>query len=206
MHIPDGYLSPQTCASVRRGDGSRLVHGRPPGEEGGQEPLRAAARDRRRVLLPRHDVQRADPRRHDRARGRRGAGRGAARTVGGGDRGEHRAADPGAVLRRRRRARLRRELLQHGVRHADGRLRRVPAARPATSSLDLAPPRARRRHRRVRRAERRRAVRGDRVRRAARPVPRRARHPAVRAVPPRADRSRRCCSPTSRSPASSSSR
>ena len=36
--------------------------------------------------------------------------------------------DPGAVLRRRRRARVRRQLLQHGARHADGRLRRLPAA------------------------------------------------------------------------------
>ena len=26
MHIPDGYLSPQTCAALRRGDGPVLDH------------------------------------------------------------------------------------------------------------------------------------------------------------------------------------
>ena len=61
--------------------------------------LRAAARARLRVLLPRDDVQRSDPGRHDRARGGGRPRRVPARSVGGRDRGQHRAAHPGAVLR-----------------------------------------------------------------------------------------------------------
>ena len=59
--------------------------------------------------------------------------------------------------------------------------------------VSLTAPRARagRRSRRLRRFERGRAVRGDRVRSATDAVPQRARHAPVRAVPPRARRSRR---------------
>ena len=131
VHIPDGYLSPQTCAVMYAAADALLGGCGAPGPQGGQEPLRPAARARRGVLLPGDDVQRADPRRHHRARGRRGAGGGAARAVGGGDRGERRAGHPGAVLRRRRRARVRCQLLQHGDRHAVRRLRGLPDARAA---------------------------------------------------------------------------
>ena len=77
-------------------------------------------------------------------------------------------ADPGAVLRRRRRAGLRRELLQHGDRHAVRRLRASTGCWPRRR-------RSRRRGGRsaaavgaLRRHQRRRALRGDRVRHPAR--------------------------------------
>ena len=75
VHIPDGYLSPTDLCGPDRGHGARLGRGRRAASEGRQEPLRAAAGRRRRVQLPGDDVQHADPRRHDRARRRRGAHR-----------------------------------------------------------------------------------------------------------------------------------
>ena len=110
------------------GDGSRLKRRRASARKTGRRAaMPRSIRERRGVQLLGDDVQRADPRRHNRARRRRGAHRNPARTVGGGRRGERRPRDPGAVLRRRRRARVRRERVQHGVRHADGRLRRSQA-------------------------------------------------------------------------------
>ena len=206
MHIPDGYLSPETCGVFGAAMVPVWVDRRPARAQDREEPLRAAARARRGVQLPRDDVQRADPRRHDGARGRRRADRGAARTVGRGDRGEHRAADPGAVLRRRRRARVRREhasTWRSSCRWSATRVYCVVAPeRPLTSprrpfAAGLG---------RVRRAERGRAVRRDRVRHAARrcSTPRTARRSTRRSISRR--RSRRWRSRTSRSRAWSSSR
>ena len=123
MHIPDGYLSPETCAAF----GAAMV------------PVWiTAARRVRKVVTSRYVPLLAlgaaycflvmmfnVPIPDGTTAHAVGAvlDRGPARTVGRGRRGEHRARHPGVVLRRRRRARVRRELLQHGVRHADGRLR-----------------------------------------------------------------------------------
>ena len=70
VHIPDGYLSPQTCAVMYGAAVPVLGGGRAAGQEGREEPLRAAPRHRRRVLLPRDDVQHPDPGRDHRPRGR----------------------------------------------------------------------------------------------------------------------------------------
>ena len=99
MHIPDGYLSPATCATfygaavpvwvvagrrVRKVVKNRYV------------PLLAIGAAYSFLVMmfnmPIPDGTTAHAR-------RRRADRGAARTVGRGDRGQHRAADPGAVLR-----------------------------------------------------------------------------------------------------------
>ena len=168
MHIPDGYLSPVTCGVM----GAAMV------------PVwRTAARGSRRVVKSRFAPLMAI-----------GAAYSflvmmfnvpipdgtTAHAVGGvliavllgplgrGDRGQRRAAHPGALLRRRRRARLRREHLQHGVRHAVRRLRRVPLL-TRRLSLTCSAAGVRRRHRRLRRPQRGRPLRGDRVRPAAGP-------------------------------------
>ena len=103
-------------------------------------------------------------------------------TVGRRDRGQHRPRDPSVVLRRRRRARAGCELLQHGVRHAVRGVRRLPAAHAEHVAHVVAPRRHGRRGR-LRRDRRGGALRGDRVRTAARAVPHGERHPALRAVP-----------------------
>ena len=82
MHIPDGYLSPQTCAACRGGHGAGLGDGGPAGAtkvKSRDVPLLAIGAAYC-FLVMMFNVP--DPRRHDRARGGRGADRGAARARG----------------------------------------------------------------------------------------------------------------------------
>ena len=180
------------CSHVRRRGavlGSRGAASPP----GGQDQVRPAAGAGRGVLLSRDDVQRADPRRHDRSCRRRCAGRGPAGAVGRGHRGERGPRDPGPLLRRRRRPLVRRELREHGRCHAVRGLRDLRAPRAAHVPHRFAAC-VRGRRRRLRRDHRGGVVRGHRVRSAARPLLQDVRkwsaHPVVRAVRPRADDSR----------------
>ena len=187
MHIPDGYLSPSTCAVL----GAAMV----PVWAVAVRRVKQLARSRSAPLLavgaaycflvmmfnvPIPDGTTAHARRG-------GADSHPARALGRRDRGQRGARAPGAVLRRRRRARVRRQLLQHGVRDAVRRLRRLCPADRAARRSPIAARVVRGRARRLRRPQRRRAVGGDRVRPAAGPLPHRRRHAAVRAVPPLAD-------------------
>ena len=149
MHIPDGYLSPSTCAvgyaiaapfwyvaleRVKRLLQTRLV------------PLAGGGL---RLLFRRHDVQSANPGRDDSARGRHGCRRNRARTLGGDPRNIDRADDSGVVLRRRGHHRLRGQLPQHGDHRLARRLLRLSGDRRARADR-FRPPHRCRRDRRIR--------------------------------------------------------
>ena len=114
MHIPDGYLSPSTCAVLYGAAMPFWYGGVRAGQAAAEYQAGAAAGGRQRILLCHHDVQYSASRRNDGTRGGRRRGRDRAGAVGVDARGVHRAADPGGVFRRRRDHNARRELLQHG--------------------------------------------------------------------------------------------
>ena len=126
MHIPDGYLSPSTCAvlygaalpfwygafaRVKWLLNTRLV------------PLLAVASA---FCFRHHDVQYSASRRDDRTRGGSRSGHDRAGPVGVDARAVHRADDSGGFFRRRRDHNTRRELLQHGGRGLAGGFSGLP--------------------------------------------------------------------------------
>ncbi len=180
MHIPDGYLGPQTYALLWRGHAPDLDRGGAQGEAQPARPAGAAARPGSGVLVRHHDVQRAGDRGLDRARRGGDAHRRRPGAVGGGDRRVHRPGHPGRAVRRRRHHGAGRQLLQHGGRGAVRRLLPVPAA--GGGRAVGAAPGARGRCRGLRRARRVGRRRRCRVRPAAVPEPHGERSAAVRAV------------------------
>ena len=125
MHIPDGYLSPATCAALYGGSTPFWYVALSRVKKCAAYAPGALAVAVRRLLLRHHDVQSAAAGRHHGAcRGCRDRGR-RARSVGGHAGHLHRAGHPGVILRRRRHHGDRRELFQHGRSGFAGGLRCV---------------------------------------------------------------------------------
>ena len=122
MHIPDGYLSPPAYMAAYAAVVTVLAGRLPEAKQDPSRPAGPPTLPERRVLLRHHDVQCPHPRRHDRPRGRGGAGGGAARPLGCVRGGVGRADRAGRGISRRRDHMHRGELPEHG---RDNAVRRI---------------------------------------------------------------------------------
>ncbi|CAA9564355.1 MAG: Substrate-specific component NikM of nickel ECF transporter, partial [uncultured Thermomicrobiales bacterium] len=175
------HQPPDLCGHVCR-LGAVLVRRDPAPQAPADDAAGAVGLDCGRLLVRHHDVQLPGLRRDDQPRRRDRDRRGDPRPVGVDHRPISRADPPGALLRRWRHPRHRRQLLQHRDRRLADRLGGLPAPRRAGRAHGAAP-RARRCGRGLCRGQHRRLADGGRGRHPAGALPRRERRAALRLLP-----------------------